>query len=40
MIGDKVRYPGSEDPVYISIIDNNVWAPDVTGWQLYEWISP
>ena len=36
MIGDKVHYPGSEDPVYVSIIDNNVWAPDVTGWQIYE----
>ena len=36
MIGDKVHYPGSEDPVYVSIIDNNVWAPDVAGWDLYQ----
>ncbi len=34
MTGDKVHYPTADDPVYISTIDNNVWAPDVTGWEL------
>ena len=33
MIGDKVRYHGA---IYISLINNNVWAPDVypQGWRL------
>ena len=30
MIGDKVIYNGQ---VYISIVDNNVWAPDAYGWE-------
>ena len=30
MIGDKVRYNGS---TWESIVDNNVWAPDVYGWK-------
>ena len=30
MQGDKVMYNGV---VYISIIDNNVWAPGVFGWE-------
>lgn len=32
MTGDKVTYNGK---VYISLIDNNVWAPDAypAGWQ-------
>ena len=34
MKGDKVHYPTKDDPVYISVIDNNVWAPDVTGWEI------
>ena len=34
MMGDKVHYPTKEDPVYVSVIDNNVWAPDVTGWEI------
>lgn len=33
MIGDKVKYNGY---TYISIIDNNVWAPDIYGWELVE----
>lgn len=33
MIGDKVKYNGH---TYISIIDNNVWAPDIYGWELVE----
>lgn len=31
MTGDKVMY---NDKVYISIVDNNVWAPDAYGWEL------
>ena len=31
--GDQVMYNGS---VYESTINNNVWAPDVYGWQLIE----
>lgn len=34
MAGDKVHYPTKSDPVYISTIDNNTWAPDVYGWTL------
>lgn len=33
MIGDKVIYNGI---IYISIVDNNVWAPDVHGWEVYQ----
>lgn len=33
--GDKVYYPTKNDPIYISTINNNVWAPDVYGWELY-----
>lgn len=33
MKGDKVTYQGK---TYESTIDNNVWAPDVYGWQLVE----
>lgn len=33
MIGDKVMYNGK---TYVSTIDNNVWAPDVYGWELVE----
>ena len=32
--GDKVHYPGAGDPVYVSIMDSNVWAPNVYGWTL------
>ena len=34
--GDKVHYPGKSDPVYVSTIDGNVWAPDAypDGWTL------
>ena len=34
MTGDKVHYPTINDPVYESIADNNVWAPNVYGWIL------
>lgn len=30
MMGDKVSYNGEH---YISAIDNNVWKPDVYGWN-------
>lgn len=34
MKGDKVHYPGKDDPVYVSTVDNNVWSPDTYGWDL------
>ena len=34
MTGDKVHYPTEADPVYISTVDNNVWAPGVYGWEV------
>ena len=34
MKGNKVHYPTISDPIYESTIDNNVWAPDVYGWQM------
>lgn len=33
MIGDKVHFPEKADPVYVSIVDNNTWAPNVYGWE-------
>lgn len=37
-IGDKVRYPGSSDPVYESLLNGNVWSPESypAGWRLVE----
>ena len=32
--GDKVRYPDENGPVYISLIDSNVWEPGVYGWEV------
>lgn len=32
--GDKVHYPTREDPVYVSVVDNNVWEPGVYGWEV------
>lgn len=34
MTGDKVHYPDENGPVYVSTVDNNVWAPTVYGWRL------
>lgn len=34
MIGDKVHYPTKDDPIYISTMDYNVYAPNVYGWDL------
>lgn len=33
--GDKVHYPTADDPVYESLIDANVWSPEVypDGWK-------
>lgn len=33
MKGDKVTYQGR---TWASVIDNNVWAPDVYGWEVVE----
>lgn len=33
MTGDKVMYDGK---VYVSTVDNNVWAPDAYGWEVVE----
>ena len=32
--GDRVHYPDKNGPVYVSIVDNNVWEPGVYGWEL------
>lgn len=34
--GDRVHYPGENDPVYESTIDGNVWSPEAypAGWQV------
>lgn len=34
MAGDLVHYPDADGPVYVSIVDNNVWEPSVYGWNL------
>ena len=34
MKGDKVHFPTASDPVYVSTIDYNVYAPNVYGWEL------
>lgn len=35
-VGDRVHYPTASDPIYVSTIDGNVWAPDAypQGWTL------
>lgn len=33
MTGDKVKYPDENGDVWVSIVDNNVWAPGVYGWE-------
>lgn len=34
--GDRVHYPTASDPIYISLIDNNVWSPAdyPQGWEV------
>ena len=34
MMGDKVHYPDKDGPVYVSIVDSNVWEPGVYGWEV------
>lgn len=36
MTGDKVHYPTADDPVYESLIDNNVYSPEAypAGWAV------
>lgn len=34
-LNDKVHFPTANDPVYISVIDYNTYAPNVYGWELY-----
>lgn len=38
MTGDKVHYPTADDPVYESLIDNNVYSPEAypAGWRAVE----
>ena len=38
MIGDRVHYPTADDPVYESLIDNNVYSPEAypAGWAVVE----
>lgn len=34
MTGDKVHYPDTDGPVYVSIVDDNVWSPITYGWEV------
>ena len=34
MTGDKVHFPTKDDPVYVSDIDYNTYAPNVYGWTV------
>ena len=36
--GDRVHYPGADDPVYESLIDANVYSPEAypQGWEMIE----
>ena len=36
MTGDRVHFPTMDDPIYESLIDNNIWSPETypAGWQL------
>ena len=36
MIGDLVHFPDKDGPVYRCVIDYNVYAPGVAGWELVE----
>ena len=35
-IGDKVHYTDAVGPVYVSVIDYNVYSPETYGWELVE----
>lgn len=32
--GDRVHYPDADGPIYESIVNANVWAPGIYGWEL------
>lgn len=34
MAGDRVLYPDENGQVWVSTVDNNVWAPGVYGWKV------
>lgn len=34
MMGDKVHYPGKDDPVYESTMDYNTYSPVTYGWVM------
>ena len=38
MKGDKVHYPTTDDDIYESVVDNNVWSPSdyPDGWKIVE----
>jgi len=35
-MNNNYNYPTIDDPIYESVIDNNVWSPDVYGWEKKE----
>lgn len=35
-LGDKVRYPDTDGPVWISAVEANTWEPGVYGWEKAE----
>lgn len=35
-IGVKVYYPTKADHIYVNTVDYNIYAPDVSGWELVE----
>ena len=32
-MGDKVYYPTKDDDIFVSLVNDNVWPPDVYGWR-------
>lgn len=32
--GDRVHYPDKGDPIYVSLVDGNVYAPNTYWWEL------
>lgn len=32
-MGDRVYYPTKEDDIFVSLVNDNVWPPDVYGWR-------
>ena len=35
-IGDRVHFPGESDPIYVSLINGNIYSPEVypAGWEM------